>query len=135
MANSYTWTFPTLERVATESGNSDVIKTINWVLEAVSDSDKDSQGNWLRAKRYGSVLISHESGESFIAYNSITKDWCKNKVLSKLSARTVEDQEPEDGLTQEERNKKHEDELKAQLDAIITEQKTPTMLTGTPSGW
>ena len=135
MANSYTWTFPTLERVATEGGNSDVIKVIHWIVEAVSDSDKDSNGNWLRAKRYGSVLISHESGESFTAYNSITKDWCKNKVLSKLSARTVEDQEPVDGLTQEERNKKHEDELKAQLDAIITEQKTPTILTGTPSGW
>jgi hypothetical protein len=135
MANSYTWIFPTLERVATENGNSDVIKTINWVLEAVSDSDKDSEGNWLRAKRYGSVLISHESGESFTAYNSITKDWCKNKVLSKLSARDAEDQEVVDGLTQEERNKKHEDVLKAQLDAIITEQKTPAILTGTPSGW
>jgi len=135
MANSYTWTFPTLERVATENGNSDVIKTINWVLEAVSDSDKDSEGNWLRAKRYGSVLVFYESGESFTPYNSITKDWCKNKVLSKLSARTAEDQEVVDGLTQEERNKKHEDELKAQLDAIITNQKTPTTLTGTPSGW
>jgi hypothetical protein len=28
-----------------------------------------------------------------------------------------------------------EDEVKAWLDAVITEQKTPTILTGTPSGW
>jgi len=40
-----------------------------------------------------------------------------------------------DNLTKETRNKNREDEIKAQLDAIITEQKTPTILTGTPSGW
>jgi len=115
MANSYTWTFPTLERVATEGGNSDVIKIIHWIVEAVSDSDKDSEGIWLRAKRYGTVSVAYESGASFIAYNSITKDWCKAKVLANL------------GET--------EDQVKTKLDAVITEQKTPTTLTGTPSGW
>jgi len=115
MANSYTWTFPTLERVATENGNSDVIKTIHWIVEAVSDSDKDSEGNWLRAKRYGTTAVSQEKGVSFTAYNSITQDWCKAKVLAAL------------GET--------EDQAKASLDAVITEQKTPTTLTGTPSGW
>ena len=115
MANSYTWTYPTLERVASEGGNSDVIKTIHWIVEAVSDSDKDSEGNWLRAKRYGTTAVSQESGVSFTAYNSITKDWCKARVLSALS--------------------ETEDQVKTKLDAIITEQKTPTILTGTPSGW
>lgn len=115
MANSYTWTFPTLERVATEGSNSDVIKVIHWVVDAVSDSDKDSEGIWLRAKRYGTTAVSQESGVSFTAYNSITKDWCKAKVLAALG--------------------KTEEELKAQLDADISEQKTPTILTGTPSGW
>ena len=115
MANSYTWTYPTLERVTTEGSNSDVIKTIHWIVEAVSDSDKDSEGNWLRAKRYGTTAVTQESGESFTAFNSITKDWCKAKVLSALS--------------------ETEDQVKTRLDAIITEQKTPTILTGTPSGW
>jgi hypothetical protein len=115
MANSYTWTFPTLGRVATEGSNSDVIKTIHWIIEAVSDSDKDSEGNWLRAKLYGTTAVAQESGVSFTAYNSITKDWCKARVLSAL------------GET--------EDQVKAKLDANIAEQKTPTILTGTPSGW
>ena len=59
--------------------------------------------------------LNLKSGESFTAYNSITQDWCKAKVLAAL------------GET--------EDEVKAKLDARITEQKTPTVLTGTPSGW
>ena len=115
MANSYTWTFPTLERVATEGGNSDVIKVVHWVVEAVSDSDKDSNGNWLREKLYGTTSVSQESGVSFTAYNSITKDWCKTRVLADIG--------------------KTEEELKAVLDAVIAEKKTPTILTGTPSGW
>jgi len=115
MANSYTWTFPTLERVATEGSNADVITTIHWIIEAVSDSDKDSDGKWLRAKFYGTTAVTQESGVSFTAYNSITKDWCKARVLSALS--------------------QTEDQVKAQLDGVITEQKTPTILTGTPSGW
>tara|TARA_R100001163_G_C4891453_1_gene84243 strand:- start:12 stop:419 length:408 start_codon:yes stop_codon:yes gene_type:complete len=135
MANTYTWTFPTLDRVASEGGKSDVVKVIHWIMEAVSDSDKDSNGNWLRAKRYGKVSVSQESGESFTDYNSITKDWCKDRVLSVLSAKNAEGQEVVDNLTKETRNKNREDEIKAQLDAIITEQKTPTILTGTPSGW
>ncbi len=115
MANSYTWTYPTLERVASEGGNSDVIKTIHWCIEAVSDSDKNDLGNWLMARQYGTTDVSQESGASFTAYNSITKDWCKTRVLADL------------GET--------EDQIKTRLDAIITEQKTPTILTGTPSGW
>ena len=115
MANSYTWTYPTLERLATEGSNSDVIKTIHWCIEAVSDSDKDSEGDWLYAKMYGTVGVTQEKGESFTAYNSITKDWCKARVLSAL------------GET--------ENQVKTKLDAVITEQKTPTILTGTPSGW
>ena len=115
MANSYTWTFPTLERVATEGSNSDVIKVIHWVVDAVSDSDKDSEGIWLRAKRYGTTAVSQESGVSFTAYNSITKDWCKTRVLADL------------GET--------EDQVKTKLDADIAEQKTPSILTGTPSSW
>ena len=115
MANSYTWIFPTLERVATEGGNSDVIKVIHWSIEAVSDSDKDSLGGWLSSKVYGTVGVTKEQGESFTDYNSITKDWCKARILTHL------------GYT--------EDELKTRLDKNIEKRKPPTILTGTPSGW
>ena len=115
MANSYTRTFPVLERVATEGGKSDVIKVIYWSIEAVSDSDKDNLGNWLTSKVYGTIGVTQEKGESFTAYDSITKDWCKARVLAHL------------GYT--------EDELKTRLDKNIEKRKTPRILTGTPSGW
>jgi hypothetical protein len=115
MANSYTWTFPVLERVATEGGKSDVVKVIHWRVNCVSDSDKDADGNYLSATQYGTTRVAYESGASFVAYNSLTKDWCKTRVLADIG--------------------KTEEELKAILDTVIEEKKTPTILTGTPSGW
>ena len=92
-----------------------MVQTIHWRVNCVSDSDKDAAGNYLRATQYGTVATPMEEGADFVAYNSITKDWCKAKVLAGMG--------------------KTEEELKALLDANIAEQKTPTILTGTPSGW
>ena len=115
MANSYEWTYPQLDRVATEGDKSDVVKVIHWRVKCVSDSDKDADDNFLTATKYGTTATAVEDGADFVAYNSITKDWCKAKVLASI------------GRTEEE--------LKAALDADIAEQKTPSILTGTPSGW
>ena len=110
-----TFEYPQLDRVAKEGSNSDVVKVIHWRVNCVCDFDKIAVGNFLTETQYGTVSVEYESGASFIAYNSITKDWCKAKVLADLG--------------------KTEEELKAVLDANIAEQKTPTILTGTPSGW
>ena len=107
--------YPQLDRVAKDGDKVDVVQTIHWRVNCVSDSDKDADGNYLKASIYGTTATPLEKGASFVAYNSITKDWCKAKVLASLS--------------------KTEEELKAALDADIAEQKTPTILTGTPSGW
>jgi len=115
MGTTMTFEYPQLDRVATEGSNSDVVKVIHWRVNCVSDSDKGAGGNYLTATRYGTTSVEVEEGASFVAYNSITKDWCKAKVLAAL------------GQT--------EAEVKAMLDADIAEQKTPTILTGTPSGW
>ena len=115
MATTMTFEYPQLDRVAKDGDNVDVVKTIHWRVNCVSDSDKDADGKYLSATKYGTTSVAYESGASFVAYNSITKDWCKDKVLADL------------GQT--------EAELKAALDADIAEQKTPTTLTGTPSGW
>ena len=115
MANSYEWTYPQLDRVATEGEKSDVVKTIHWRVKCLSDSDKDADGNFLTATKYGTTATAVEDGADFVAYNSITKDWCKAKVLADL------------GQT--------EAEVKADLDAAIAEQKAPTILSGTPAGW
>ena len=115
MATTMTFEYPQLDRVAKEGDNVDVVQTIHWRVNCVSDSDKDANGRYLTAGIYGTTATAVEDGASFVEYNSITKDWCKAKVLAALG--------------------KTEEELKAQLDADIAEQKTPTILTGTPSGW
>ena len=115
MATTMTFEYPQLERVAKEGDKVDVVQTIHWRVNCVSDSDKDADDNYLSASMYGTVSTPKEESADFVAYDSITKDWCKAKVLADL------------GRTEEE--------LKAQLDANIAEQKTPTILTGTPSGW
>ena len=115
MATTMTFEYPQLDRVAKEGDNVDVVQTIHWRVNCVSDSDKDADGKYLTASMYGTVATPMEEGADFVAYDSITKDWCKAKVLAALG--------------------KTEAELKAQLDADIAEQKTPSILTGIPSGW
>jgi len=115
MATTMTFDYPQLDRVAKDGDKVDVVQTIHWRVNCVSDSDKDADGNYLTATKYGTTATPLEEGAEFVAYNSITKDWCKAKVLADL------------GQT--------EAEVKADLDAVIAEQKTPTTLTGVPSGW
>ena len=115
MATTMTFEYPQLDRVAKEGDNVDVVQTIHWRVNCVSDSDKDADGKYLTASMYGTVATPMEEGADFVAYDSITKDWCKAKLLASLD--------------------KTEAELKAALDADIAEQKTPTTLTGTPSWW
>ena len=115
MATTMTFEYPQLDRVAKDGDNVDVVQTIHWRVNCVSDSDKDADGNFLTATQYGTTATAVEEGAEFVAYNSITKDWCKARVLTHLG--------------------KTETEIKAGLDKIITEQKTPAILTGTPSGW
>jgi len=115
MATTMTFEYPQLDRVAKDGDKVDVVQTIHWRVNCVSDSDKDADGAYLTATMYGTVATPMEKGADFVAYNSITKDWCKAKVLANLG--------------------KTETELKAQLDANIAEQKTPSILTGVPSGW
>ena len=115
MATTMTFEYPQLDRVAKEGGKVDVVQTIHWRVNCVSDSDKDANGNFLSATQYGTTATPLEEGADFVEYNSITKDWCKAKVLADMG--------------------KTEEELKAVLDADIAEQKTPSVLTGTPSSW
>ena len=115
MATTMTFEYPQLDRVAKDGKKVDVVQTIHWRVNCVSDSDKDADGAYLTATMYGTVSTPKEEGADFVAYDSITKDWCKAKVLASIG--------------------KTEEELKAALDANIAEQKTPTILTGVPSGW
>ena len=115
MANTYTWDFPTLDTAPSEDGLSDVIKTIHWRITAVSDSEQDADDNYLSASSYGTAGAGEVDPDNFVAFNSVTKDWCKEKVLASL------------GQT--------EADLQANLDTQIDNLANPPMVSKVPAGW
>lgn len=118
MANTYTWDFPTLDVHNTkQNGHDDVIQTIHWRVNAVSDSEKDANGNYLTASIYGTASLDMPEADyaDFVTFNSVTKDWCKTKTLASLN--------------------QTEEEVQANLDEQITEQASPAMGNRLPSGW
>ena len=115
MANTYTWDFPTLDTAPSEDGLSDVIKTIHWRITAVSDSEQDAEGNYLSTSTYGTVGAGEVDPDNFVAFNSVTKDWCKAKVLASL------------GQT--------EAEIQANLDTKIEALANPPIVHKTPASW
>ena len=115
MANTYTWDFPTLDTAPSEDGLSDVIKTIHWRITAVSDSEQNAEGNYLSASVYGTAGAGEVDPDNFVAFNSVTKDWCKTKVLESL------------GQT--------EAELQANLDTQIEALANPPIVHKTPASW
>ena len=114
MANTYTWDFPTLDTAPSEDGLSDVIKTIHWRITAVSDSEQDADGNYLSASVYGTSSPELDP-DNFVAFNSVTRDWCKEKVLASL------------GQT--------EADLQANLDTQIDNLANPPIVQKVPAGW
>ena len=114
MANTYTWDFPALDTAPSEDGLSDVIKTIHWRITAVSDSEQDAEGNYLSTSAYGTASPELDP-DNFVAFNSVTKDWCKEKVLASLD--------------------KTEVDLQASLDTQIDNLANPPMVSKVPAGW
>jgi hypothetical protein len=115
MANTYTWDFPQLDTAPTEDGLSDVIKTIHWRFTAVSDSEQNADGNYLSTSAYGTAGAGEVDPDNFVAFDSVTKDWCKEKVLASLD--------------------KTEAEMQAVLDTQIEALANPPIVGKTPSGW
>ena len=107
MANTYTWDFPALDTAPSEDGLSDVIKTIHWRITAVDD-------NGITASSYGTASPELDP-DNFVAFNSVTKDWCKEKVLASL------------GQT--------EADLQANLDTRIDNLANPPIVQKVPSSW
>jgi hypothetical protein len=115
MANTYTWDFPTLDTAPSEDSLTDVIKTIHWRITAVSDSETDADGNAISASAYGTAGAGEVDPDNFVAFDSVTKDWCKEKVLALLD--------------------KTEAEMQANLDTQIDNIVNPPMVSKTPAGW
>ena len=66
-------------------------------------------------RQFTEANIGAANADSFTSFNSLTKDWCKAQVLANGS--------------------KTEAELKADIDAQLTELDTPTSVGKLPSSW
>jgi hypothetical protein len=115
MANTYTWDYPQLDTAPSEGGLSDVVKQIHWRLNAVSDVHTNDEGAPLSVSAYGTAAAGEADADNFTAFDSITKDWCKEKVLAGLD--------------------KTEAELQAMLDEQIENLANPPIVGKVPSGW
>ena len=111
MANTYTWNFEQLDTAPSEGSLSDVVKSIHWRITGVSDASSPNNSTSI----YGQANIGAADADSFTAFNSLTKDWCKAQVLASID--------------------RTEAELKAEIDTQLTELDTPTSVSKLPSSW
>jgi len=115
MANTYTWDFPQIDTAPSEGGLTDVAKTIHWRFTAVSDTHTNEEGAPLSVSAYGTASAGEADADNFTAFDDLTKDWCKAKVLAGLE--------------------KTEDELSAMLDEQINNLANPPIVGKLPSSW
>jgi len=115
MANTYNWDFPQLDTAPSEGGLSDVVKTIHWRFTAVSDTETNEKGQPLSVSAYGTASAGEADADSFTAFDSLTKDWCKDKVLASLD--------------------KTEAELQSMMDEQINNLANPPIVGKVPAGW
>ena len=111
MANTYTWEFVQLDTAPTEGSLSDVVKSIHWRINGVSDAKNPNSATSI----YGQANIGNADPDSYIAFNSLTEAWCKTQVLANID--------------------QTEAELKTDIDTQLTELDTPTSVGKLPSSW
>ena len=115
MANTFTWDFPQIDTAPTEGDLTNVAKVIHWRLTATHDTATNSEGAPLSVSAYGTVSAGEADAGSFTDFDSLTKDWCKEKVLAGLE--------------------KTEAELEAMLDEQMQNLIAPPIVGKTPAGW
>ena len=115
MTNTYTWDFPQIDTAPAEGDLTDVAKTIHWRFVAVSDSETNEEGQALSVSAYGTASTGETNADTFVAFDDLTKDWCKEKVLAGLE--------------------KTEAELQEMLDAQIELIANPPVVGKLPANW
>ena len=109
MAITYTWDVSNCEVYPTKSGKSNVIHTVKWKLTGTDDSNNDSDGNPQTACTKGRQTLNTDDLSNF-------KNW------STLAASDVQ------GFVEAALGSTEVAARKANIDAIIAEQVTPTSI-------
>ena len=106
MANTYTWSFPTLTAYPTYESQTDVVYTVHWVLSG-------TDGNGHNGSVYGKVNLTYVAGSAFTPFAQLTESQVQGWVTSALGATQVS-------------------ALEANIDQQIQQQVTPTSVNLTP---
>jgi hypothetical protein len=106
MANTYTWSFPTLTAYPTYESQTDVVYTVHWVLNG-------TDGNGHNGSVYGTVGLTYTAGTPFTPFAQLTESQVQGWVTSALGATQVS-------------------ALEANIDQQIQQQVTPTSVNLTP---
>jgi hypothetical protein len=107
MPNTYSWRINALDTYPSRDSLTDVVYNIHWGLVATSDQI-DESGNAYTANSIGTQVIAAPDADDFTAFNDLTQDIVETWLeASELDV----------------------DEIKAKLDARITEKITPTSVT------
>ena len=106
MANTYTWNFPTLTAYPENSGQTDVVFIVHWVITG-------TDGNGHNGSVYGTVNLTYVAGSAFTPFAQLTESQVQGWVTSALGATQVS-------------------ALEANIDQQIQQQVTPTSVNLTP---
>jgi len=110
MANTYVWKIVDLNRDVSDN----FAHTAHYTVTAISDQ-VDSQGNAYNSGAYGSIGLDRP--DTLVSFDDLTEADIVAAVQAKLGGA--------EKVT----------EIETSLAARITEQVTPTQVSGKPSGW
>ena len=114
MAIGYTWDCKTCDTYPSKSGKSNVVYNVHWILTATDDTNKDSDDNNWTSSFYGTQMLDTSDLSNFKNWSNLSNSDVQSWVESALGSDTVTD-------------------MKARLDAEISQKVSPTSVTKTLS--
>ena len=112
MAIGYTWNVSTVDTYPTLDGNTDVVYSVHWRLNAEDDANQDADGNNWTATSYGTQSVDTSDLSSFTSFADLTSSDVQGWVETAMGS---------DAVTA----------LKSGLDAQIEAKINPTSVTKT----
>ena len=112
MAIGYTWDVSTVDTYPTLDGNTDVVYSVHWRLNAEDDVNQDADGNNWTATSYGTQSVDTSDLSSFTSFADLTSSDVQGWVEAAMGEEAVQN-------------------LKDGLDAQIEAKINPTSVTKT----
>jgi hypothetical protein len=115
MAIGYTWNVSTVDTYPTLDGNTDVVYSVHWRLNAEDDANQDADGNNWTATVYGTQALDTADITDFTSFTDLTSSDVQAWVEAAMGEEAIQS-------------------LKDGLDAQIEAKINPTSVTKTIGG-